>query len=43
MFYRGEYAGTWGASDHGGKLFGKIVKEDEDRKGEEEDEEDDDQ
>jgi hypothetical protein len=28
LFYRGEYAGTWGASDHGGKLFGKIVKDD---------------
>ena len=26
LFYRNEYAGTWSASDHGGKLFGKIVK-----------------
>jgi len=37
LFYRGEYAGTWSAgADHGGKLFGKIVKEDA---GEEEDNE----
>jgi hypothetical protein len=28
LFYRGEYAGTWSASDHGGRLFGKVVKED---------------
>ncbi len=27
LFYRDEYAGTWSASDHGGKLFGRIVKE----------------
>lgn len=27
LFYRGEYAGTWSASDHGGRLFGKVVKE----------------
>jgi hypothetical protein len=27
LFYRGEYAGTWSAKDHGGKLFGKVVKE----------------
>ncbi|HUY87644.1 MAG TPA: hypothetical protein VMV10_02810 [Pirellulales bacterium] len=27
LFYRGEYAGTWSGGDHGGKLFGKIVKE----------------
>ena len=26
LFYRGEYAGTWSASDHGGRLFGKVVK-----------------
>lgn len=26
LFYRGEYAGTWSASDHGGHLFGKIEK-----------------
>lgn len=25
LFYRDEYAGTWSAGDHGGKLFGKIV------------------
>lgn len=29
LFYRNEYAGTWSASDHGGRLFGKVVKEDE--------------
>jgi hypothetical protein len=27
LFYRGDYAGTWRAGDHRGKLFGKIVKE----------------
>ena len=27
LFYRGEYAGTWSAGDHGGRLFGKVVKE----------------
>ncbi len=26
MFYKGGYAGTWGAGDHGGTMFGKIVK-----------------
>lgn len=26
LFFRGEYAGTWSASDHGGKLFGRVVK-----------------
>jgi hypothetical protein len=31
LFYRGEYAGTWSAKDHGGKLFGKIVKDDEEK------------
>jgi hypothetical protein len=25
LFYRNEYAGTWSASDHGGRLFGKVV------------------
>ena len=24
LFYRGEYAGTWSAGDHGGHLFGKV-------------------
>lgn len=24
LFYRGEYAGTWSAGDHGGQLFGKV-------------------
>ncbi|HVX14896.1 MAG TPA: hypothetical protein VHC22_27145 [Pirellulales bacterium] len=28
LFYRNEYAGTWSASDHGGRLFGKVVRED---------------
>ncbi|HUY33523.1 MAG TPA: hypothetical protein VMV69_12305 [Pirellulales bacterium] len=36
LFYRGEYAGTWAAGDHGGKLFGKIVKEETDDKKDEE-------
>ncbi len=27
LFYRGEYCGTWSAGDHGGQLFGKIVKD----------------
>lgn len=31
LFYRGEYAGTWSAKDHGGKLFGKIVKDDDEK------------
>lgn len=26
LFYRDDYAGTWSASDHGGKLFGRIEK-----------------
>jgi hypothetical protein len=26
LIYNGMYAGTWGAQDHGGKMFGKIVK-----------------
>jgi hypothetical protein len=26
LFYKGGYAGTWGAGDHGGTMFGKIVK-----------------
>lgn len=29
LFYRGEYAGTWSASDHGGRLFGKVVRKEE--------------
>ncbi|HET6878789.1 MAG TPA: hypothetical protein VFI31_01390 [Pirellulales bacterium] len=28
LFYRDEYAGTWSASDHGGRIFGKVVRED---------------
>ena len=28
LFYKGGYAGTWGAGDHGGTMFGKIVKND---------------
>ena len=27
VIYRGEYAGTWSGGDHGGKLFGKLVKQ----------------
>jgi hypothetical protein len=27
LLYRGQYAGTWSAKDHGGELFGKIVRE----------------
>jgi hypothetical protein len=26
VIYRGQYAGTWSGADHGGHLFGKIVK-----------------
>jgi hypothetical protein len=26
IFYQGAYAGTWGAGDHGGTMFGKLVK-----------------
>ena len=26
LIHNGMYAGTWGAQDHGGKMFGKIVK-----------------
>jgi hypothetical protein len=28
LFYRGEYAGTWSAGDHGGQLFGRIERSD---------------
>jgi hypothetical protein len=28
LMYNGMYAGTWGAQAHGGKMFGKIVKND---------------
>jgi hypothetical protein len=27
VIYKGNYAGTWSGGDHGGKLFGKIVKQ----------------
>lgn len=27
LFYHHEYAGTWSASDHGGRIFGKVVPE----------------
>lgn len=27
LLYRGQYAGTWSAKDHGGQIFGKIVHE----------------
>lgn len=33
LFYRDEYAGTWSASDHGGRLFGKVVKPGDDESG----------
>jgi len=26
LVFNGMYAGTWGAADHGGKMFGKIAK-----------------
>lgn len=26
LVYRGEYAGTWSAGDHGGQMFGRIEK-----------------
>ncbi len=28
VIYKGAYAGTWGAGDHGGKMWGNIVKAD---------------
>jgi hypothetical protein len=28
LMYNGMYAGTWGSQEHGGKMFGKIVKND---------------
>jgi hypothetical protein len=28
LMYNGMYAGTWGSQQHGGKMFGKIVKND---------------
>ncbi|MBX7074547.1 MAG: hypothetical protein K1X71_15500 [Pirellulales bacterium] len=28
LFYGDEYAGTWSAADHGGHMFGKIVRPD---------------
>ena len=32
MFFRGQYAGTWSGRDHGGQMFGKIVKAGEEAK-----------
>lgn len=29
LFYGDQYAGTWSAKDHGGQMFGRIVKEGE--------------
>ncbi len=29
LIFRGEYAGTWSGGDHGGHLFGRIVKKGE--------------
>jgi len=26
LIHNGMYAGTWGAQDHGGKMFGKIIR-----------------
>jgi hypothetical protein len=26
LIYKGHYAGTWSGGDHGGKVFGRIVK-----------------
>jgi hypothetical protein len=26
LIYQGRYAGTWGAADHGGLMFGRIVR-----------------
>jgi hypothetical protein len=26
LFYNNEYAGTWSAGDHGGHMYGKVVK-----------------
>lgn len=26
VIYRGQYAGTWSGADHGGHLFGRVVK-----------------
>ncbi|MCC6908067.1 MAG: PQQ-binding-like beta-propeller repeat protein [Phycisphaerales bacterium] len=26
LVYRGEYAGTWSAGDHGGQMFGKVTR-----------------
>lgn len=28
LFYNDEYAGTWSAADHGGRIFGKVVPAD---------------
>ena len=30
LFFRGQYAGTWSGADHGGHLFGDIVKQEPD-------------
>jgi hypothetical protein len=27
LIYRGQYAGTWSAGDHGGQLYGRIEKD----------------
>lgn len=29
LVYRGEYAGTWSGGDHGGHLFGRVIKKGE--------------
>ena len=32
LVYRDQYAGTWSGGDHGGHLFGRVVKEKKDVK-----------
>ena len=31
LFYRDHYAGTWSGTDHGGKLFGRVLRDDSKR------------
>ncbi|MGE0534564.1 MAG: hypothetical protein AB7O68_06285 [Pirellulales bacterium] len=33
LFYNNEYAGTWNAGDHGGHMYGKVVKADGEKPG----------
>ena len=32
LFYRDQYAGTWSGTDHGGKLFGQVTRDDSKRR-----------